>query len=105
MSHVADAMLKRFGSRSGQGRGKAIPEDRAACALSWAAAKVGGEDIGMTEQTSVLLHLVGRDDSILQTGECQSCELARGILDWRPLYCSRDTLGCQDWERSTVVGW
>jgi len=34
MSHIADAMLKRVGGRSGQGRGKATPEDRAACALS-----------------------------------------------------------------------
>jgi hypothetical protein len=44
MSHVADAMLKLVGGRSDQGRGKATPEDRAACAQR-TAAKVDGEEL------------------------------------------------------------
>src|SRR5215475_11198077 len=51
MSHVADAMLKRVGGRSGQGRGKAIPEDRAACALRGPQRRFGSEEAGMKEQT------------------------------------------------------
>lgn len=49
MGLVAEAMLKRVGSRSGQGRGKATPEDRAACALSGPQRRFGGEEAGMEE--------------------------------------------------------
>src|SRR5262245_4753844 len=51
MSHVADAMVKRIGGRSGQRRGKATPEDRAALLSVDRSEDFGVEQADMKEQT------------------------------------------------------
>src|SRR5260370_21688800 len=44
MSHIAEATWQRVGGRSGEGRGKAILADRAACALAGPQRRFDGED-------------------------------------------------------------